>query len=242
MGIVDLAGKDFGEWSVIEYAGSKYGRSMWTCKCSCGSIASVVGHDLVRGHSSHCGCKRKKHAAPNIGQTFMRWTVLEIPGGNKPKTGKCFCRCECGTERFVPAQYLLQNISRSCGCLRSDSSTERRQGRNGRWKGGRLKLSSGYIGISNGLRGGYDLEHVLVMEEHIGRELQEKETVHHKNGIKTDNRIENLELWASNHPAGQRVEDLVAWAKELLSTYEPGALKESFDRESAPLAAGESCE
>lgn len=77
-------------------------------------------------------------------------------------------------------------------------------------KGGRWKNADGYvlIFIGKGEPGthpdGRILEHRYVMQEMLGRPLVEGENVHHKNGIKDDNRPENLELWVTHQPKGQR--------------------------------------
>lgn len=70
-------------------------------------------------------------------------------------------------------------------------------------------------------------EHRYVMQKHIGRSLVRGETVHHKNGDRSDNRLENLELWAHSHPYGQRVTDLIPYFVEFHRDAITKALKES---------------
>jgi hypothetical protein len=74
-------------------------------------------------------------------------------------------------------------------------------------------------GAGNGYRvvrvDGQDiLEHRYAMEQHLGRPLWPDENIHHRNGIRSDNRLENLELWVKAQPAGQRAGDVVAFYVE----------------------------
>lgn len=83
-----------------------------------------------------------------------------------------------------------------------------------------IKDRHGYIWEYSGGSGGkYIPQQRIVMQGMIGRPLRKEETVHHKNGIRTDNRPENLELWSSRHGKGQRITDKVAWCLEFLRDY-----------------------
>lgn len=98
---------------------------------------------------------------------------------------------------------------------------------------GRHVKRNGYVWISvpvlvNGKKGAI-MEHRFVMSRHIGRDLFPEETVHHINGVRSDNRIENLELFNSRHGPGQRVTDKVAFAIEILRQYPEFARRAGYE-------------
>lgn len=82
----------------------------------------------------------------------------------------------------------------------------------GRELGSRVLLPSGYVTVKT--ETGVVPEHRVVMEAELGRALVAGENVHHINGQRDDNRPENLELWVTAQPYGQRVPDLVAYLVE----------------------------
>ena len=102
-------------------------------------------------------------------------------------------------------ENLAKKFGVGRGCIRrslrrTKTSTIGRKGlpmeKNPAWKGGRRIDADGYVQIRT--PGGYILEHRLVMEELIGRQLSPNEVVHHKNGKKADNSPENLLLFRNN--------------------------------------------
>ena len=90
------------------------------------------------------------------------------------------------------------------------------------------KDKSGYVYVRIDDEHGWVREHRWVMQQHIGRPLLASETVHHKNGQRDDNRIENLELWDTSHPAGQRVKDKLEWAQDIIERHQQPKVTSPF--------------
>jgi len=159
------------------------------------------------------------------GMRFGRWTVTARgPLGSSGRSALWSCRCDCGKEKLLQSKDLRRGHTTSCGCYRDSLKGPRSHS----WKGGRYH-SGGYAYVKsphhpNAIGNGYVAEHILVMSEALGRPLVDDETVHHRNGIKDDNRKENLELRISHHGPGQRAEDMVEFAVEILRRYAPERL------------------
>jgi len=161
-----------------------------------------------------------------VGKKFGKLLVLSESKRAKNGASMWNCLCDCGVKKIIRGTNLTTGVTRSCGCRRTEVNKSRIGPKAPMWKGGRHADSRGYVliykpGHPNSQRNntGYVLEHILVMSNFLGRPLTREETVHHRNGIRDDNRLENLELWGSSHPPGQRAEDMIRFCIEYLERF-----------------------
>lgn len=170
------------------------------------------------------GCDRQRSERGWCHGHYQRWLRHGDVQADRPlrRSGTRRCTVD-GCERTAVAQLLCRTHyarRRTTGDVAAARPIRRAEG-NG-------SLSHGYWKVAvppelRHLTGGvaHVAEHRLVMAVHLGRPLYPDETVHHRNG----DRLDNLELWSTLQPAGQRVVDKVAWALEILRRYAPRSLE-----------------
>ena len=168
--------------------------------------------------------KRKMRRIVNLtGKRFYRW-VVQGYSHYENKNHYWSCICDCGTLRLIPTRILNGTHSKSCGCYRRDLCKSQVGAKAPNWKNSKTKGSDGYIQMRYPETGKRVYEQRYVMEQYLGRPLFSNENVHHKNGIRDDNRIENLELWIKPQPGGIRLVDAIEYWTKQLRHYAPERL------------------
>lgn len=129
----DLTGKRFGKLVAVRRSSdrTKYGSIKWICKCDCGNETEVTVSLLTTGRTRSCGCysmeRRLNSYHDWTGKRFGRLIAIKRIGN------KWECKCDCGNVTLVATPSLVNGVSRSCGCLRSEGLS----GAKSRfWKGG----------------------------------------------------------------------------------------------------------
>lgn len=217
----DVAGQKFGKLTAVKFIARKNHRTYWLFRCDCGNekenVVSRIVNNGKKGIVSSCGCNHKARPIDSrkdiTGQKFGMLTAIKKLRAHEYSTELVWLfRCDCGSEAERIKSRLTNNSS--CGCITKAKAKKIN-------KGGYVVL---YLPEYHNSKNGFILEHRFVMEKHLDRKLLRNENVHHINGIKDDNRIENLELWVKAQPCGQRAKDLVAFALETLKLYAPEKL------------------
>jgi hypothetical protein len=129
----DLSRHVYGRLTVLRPVDrNKHKSVMWLCRCACGTYKIVKGSNLAQGCTRSCGCLHRDAATrrckqfnvplPLAGKTFGRLTALEYLYTNARHNRVWRCLCECGNYTDVTATDLKAGETKSCGCLKLETS------------------------------------------------------------------------------------------------------------------------
>lgn len=197
------------------------------CNGECYQAFRVAHSNKATKVCEHCGsavirkpCNFKSHAFCSrecYWASEYRSAIVTASNNRRYPTGKVERPCrQCGAIiRGAPSQMKKRSFcSRVCQKAHAIEQPVRQV-----TQGGYIRIFVGRD-VPEATGHGHILEHRLVMQKYLGRPLTADENVHHINGMRDDNRIENLELWSTSQPKGQRVAEKLQWAREFVERYE----------------------
>lgn len=205
------------------------------CRCGALLLPSRSNNKKPRVYCS-VRCKNQAHAAKQREQARSENRTCLVDDCARPAIGRRYCsmhysrlrihgslgdprphRSVSGEVRYCSVEGC-DRVNYAGGICSLHYNRKRVTGHVGPAHPKKRPIGEGYIDPRTGYAytGGKDrrLRHRVVMEQMIGRPLRPFESVHHVNGIRSDNRPENLELWCKPQPAGQRAIDLARWVVE----------------------------
>jgi len=223
---VDLTGRVFSRLTVVSDSGERdpQRRLLWACRCECGTLTKVSTTLLLKSITSSCGCLQSelagaRKASKLTGRRFGSLVALR-PSDEHDNAGyiRWHVRCDCGTEKTVRSNALVNGETISCGCAkqtglsRSIEACNRSSVRTARRRA--LKISAGGTFTEADIRRIYAAQRGCCAwcKEKLGKSFHRD----HKTPLARggSNSADNIELLCKGCNLGKGSKDPIAWANE----------------------------
>lgn len=124
--LVDLTGQKFGRLTALYYNKEKH---LWHCKCDCGNEKDIKAGSLKNGYTTSCGCYNKQRISQTkindlTNKRFGRLLVIKKDHSDGKEVW-WLCKCDCGNQVILKGRSLWAYGTKSCGCLRSETTRNR---------------------------------------------------------------------------------------------------------------------